>query len=114
MSGAAGPRIATKKVRLSGAGVTEEDLKPARFILCLETALRRVVQQRALAQRRVTIDCLDQALGDGFGIQSEKLGELLHSFTVRQTDDDCAAIGWHPYKRDPFHVLYTHIRERSR
>jgi hypothetical protein len=33
---------------------------------------------------------------------------------VRQADDDSAAIGWHPYKRDPFHVLYTHGRGRSR
>lgn len=76
--------------------------------------LGRVVQQRALAQRRVTIDRLDQALGDGFGIQSEKLGELLHSFAVGQTDDDGASIGWHPHKRDPFHVLYTRDLGESR
>ena len=73
----------------------------------------RAVQKRALAQGRVTIYRIDKALGDGFGIQAEKLGELPHSFAMRQADDDGASIGWHPHKRDPFHVLYTHDLGRS-
>ena len=72
------------------------------------------MQQRAVAQCWVTIDRLDKALGDGFGIQAEKLGELLNSFAVGQPDDDGASIGWHPHKRDPFHVLYTHDPVESR
>ena len=63
------------------------------------------MQIRALAQRRITINRIYQALGDGFGIQAEKLGKLPHAFTMRQADDDSTPIGWHPHKRDPFHVL---------
>jgi len=72
------------------------------------------MQQRALAQRRITIDCINQALGDGFGIQAEELGKLPHAFAMSQADDDGTPIGWHSHKRDPFHVLYTHHREKSR
>ena len=66
------------------------------------------MQIRALAQRRITIDCINQALGDGFGIQAEKLGKLTHTFAMSQADDDGTPIGWHSHKRYPFHVLYTH------
>lgn len=53
----------------------------------------RVMQIRALAQRRIAIDRLDQTLSDGFGIQTEEPGELPHAFTVGQADDDGAPIG---------------------
>jgi hypothetical protein len=33
---------------------------------------------------------------------------------MRQTDDDGTPIGWHSHERDPFHVLYTHRRGKSR
>ena len=56
-----------------------------------------MVQQRALAQCRITIDCLNQALSNGFGIQAEKLRKLHHAFAVGQTDDDRTPIGWHPH-----------------
>ncbi len=59
--------------------------------------LSRVMQQRALAQRRITIYCLNQALSNGFGIQAEKLRKLHHAFAVGQTDDDRTPIGWHPH-----------------
>lgn len=63
------------------------------------------MQKRALAQCRITINRVHQALSDGFGIQAEELGELLHSFAMRQTNDDGTPIGWHSHERDPFHVL---------
>ena len=71
------------------------------------------MQKRVLAKCRVAIYRLDKALSDGFGIQAEKLGEFLHSFAMRQADDDGASIGRHPHKRDPFHVLYTHHQGKS-
>lgn len=56
------------------------------------------MQVRALAQRRITIDSLDQPLGNDFGIQAKEPGELSHAITMRQTDDDGAPIGWHSHK----------------
>ncbi len=78
---------------------------PSFYFVLRAGRLGRAVQKRALAQCRITINRLYQALGDGFGIQAEKLGKLPHSFTMRQADDDGTSIGWHPHKRDPFHVL---------
>jgi hypothetical protein len=95
-----------KKLRPFGGRTTEEDLKTAQFYSLLKSRpLGRMVQKRAPAQRRVTIYRINKALSDGFGIQAEKLGKLLHTFAMRQTDDDSASIRWHPHERDPFHVL---------
>jgi hypothetical protein len=59
--------------------------------------LRRVAQVRALAQRGVAVDSLDQAFGDRFGIHANEPGELPHAFAMSQTDDDGTSIGRDPY-----------------
>ena len=57
-----------------------------------------MAQMRALAQRRVAFDYLDQALGNGIGIQAEEPGKLPHAFAMSQIHDDGASIGRHSYR----------------
>lgn len=56
------------------------------------------MQVRALAKCRIAIDCFDEPLGNGFGIQAEEPGQLTHAFAVCQADDDGASVRRHPYK----------------
>ena len=56
------------------------------------------MQMCALAKCRIAINCFDQPFSDGFGIQAEESGQLTHAVAVRQPDDDCPSIRWHPYK----------------
>lgn len=55
------------------------------------------MQIRALAQRRIAINCFDQPFSDGFGIQAEESGQFPHAFAMRQPDDDGAPIRWHSH-----------------